>query len=166
MGNLAFVRFAKNVTPDQLHADIVEIVSRRLKNKIRIEHMKHSEKPVKGEYGYEWWHVWVFYYGESSVFNLAMTNGRNIEAKHGRGDFWWWAQMVIFDELAYKHNGTCSDEGVQEKWKMTKEKLDRYAHYKDWIASSLDRVKQRDETLYNTLFQLKMSEEMPELVER
>lgn len=124
MANHGFLTTKKHLKPDIVDADIREIVSRRFNDKLivkRDETYWTIEPKDNDDYRFE--------------FSINTVSTRKLEFRHPPSDWAFWAQMVVHNELAVKYDGTISDEGVTEKWKMSPEKLKKYFHYRDWVDS-------------------------------
>jgi hypothetical protein len=127
----------KQLTPDKVDRDIKEIVERRLGSIVEVTFETYTKEPVRGDY----WAGWRFSPKEGTVkegyrfeFGAWLNSRRKMEFRHPHGDWSWWAQMIIQDELALKYDGTISDEGVSERWKVTPDKIKKYFHYRDWVT--------------------------------
>lgn len=147
MANHGFVTTRRILTPEVVDKDIREIVKRRFKDEVEVTLTKHSEKPSKHPFeGHEFWDIWALWHFEpksraikedrrhSFSFETWQMSHRKLEFRHPHGEWAWWAQMTIQNELAYKYDGTISDEGVEERWKVTPERLKKYYHYRDWVT--------------------------------
>ena len=145
MANHAYVTTRRILTPEVVDQDIREIVTRRLKDEVTIEFKKFGKLPKKTSYkGYESWEIWALWRFEPKSqkikepwrfgFEAWQMSHRKLEFRHPHGEWAWWAQMILREELAYKYDGILSDEGISDRWKATPEKLKKYAHYRDWVT--------------------------------
>jgi hypothetical protein len=145
MANHGYVTTRRILTPEEVDKDIREIVERRFKGHIDVEFKKLLKDPKKSSFrGYESWDIWAlwvfspkdkkFKKESRHCFEAWIMSQRKLEFRHPHGEWAWWGQMIVQEELAYKYGGTVSDEGVEERWKVTPEKLAKYRHYKDWIT--------------------------------
>lgn len=50
------------------------------------------------------------------TLGIWFRSPKKIEVRHNPGDFYWWLNHVIWDNLAIKLNGRISDEGVEGTW--------------------------------------------------
>lgn len=151
MANHGFVTTRRILTPEAVNEDIREIVARRLKDEVTIEFRTLSALPKKTAHeGYESWDIWALWHFEPKKsptikepwhygFEAWQMSHRKLEFRHPHGEWAWWAQMIIQEELAYKYDGTVSDEGVEERWKITPQILRKYQHYRDWVTKRWPR---------------------------
>lgn len=144
MANHGYVTTRRKLTPEQVDQDIREIVKRRFKGEVEVEYEKLSEKPTKRRSeGWEFWNIWASWRFRpkseelwkkfGGEFSTWIMSHRKLEFRHPHGDWAWWAQMILQDELALKYGGTISDEGVSERWKVTPHMIRKYRHFKNWV---------------------------------
>lgn len=145
MANHGYVTTRRHLTPEEVDQDIREIVKRRFNDIIDVRFEKNAPEPGKHEFrGTLFWNIWGCWVFEPKdeklkktsnyIFGAWLMSHRKLEFRHPHGDWSWWGQMIVQDELAFKYDGIISDEGVEERWKVTQEKLDKYRHYKDWVT--------------------------------
>lgn len=64
--------------------------------------------------------VWEIGVGNYEPRCCWLNTKRSWEIRHsGMGDFMWWVDAKITNEIALEFNGTISDEGIEDKWKGT-----------------------------------------------
>jgi hypothetical protein len=141
MANHGFVTTRKKLTPEQVDQDIREIVLRRFGGNVEVEYNKCSKNPPsKGSHN--WWAHWEMkakarfpkdvpdYMFE---FAASIMSPHRLDFRHPHADWAFWAQMAVQEELALKYDGTVSDEGVSERWKVTPKTIEKYQHYRVWV---------------------------------
>jgi hypothetical protein len=142
MANHGFLTTRKQLTPEQVDRDIKEIIERRLGGIIKVTFDTYKDEPSKDGH----WAGWQFKPKEGTVkeghfeFGAWLNSRRKMEFRHPHGEWSWWAQMILQQELALKYNGTISDEGVEERWKVTPRQIKKYFHYRDWVFRNCDQT--------------------------
>jgi hypothetical protein len=109
MANHGYVSTNRRLTGDKLHGLLQEINRDRFDGKLKITREEHGwdgkptfEVEIADGLGRLFW----------------LTSPGKIEHRHGPGgDFFWWVEFTIANELALRLKGTLSDEGVDNKWK-------------------------------------------------
>lgn len=150
MANHGYVTTRRHLTPEEVDRDIREIVKRRFKDLIEVRYEKTAPEPSTHNFrGTDFWNIWALWAFEPKdeklkktsnyIFEVWIMNRRKLEFRHPHGDWSWWGQMTVQNELAYKYDGTISDEGVEERWKVDQKKLDKYRHYRDWVTKRWPR---------------------------
>jgi len=125
MANHGFVTVRTRLTPERVDKDIKEIVKRRLHDVLKVEGPDLFDD--KKTYG------WLLSVkgADDWQFSIWLSSPRKLEFRHPRGDWLWWAQVLVMtEELAVKYNGIVSDEGVSEKWKGDPAK---YPTFESWL---------------------------------
>lgn len=167
MGNIATITTRKKITPEMINVEINRIIKERFKNLLKVTMTRYSNLPEKDSYGdWEWWVNWEFSKMDGNIaFNFAILSYHKMSYKHAHGDWNWWAQMTLSKELAFKYNGTHSDEGIPEKWKETSNTMKEYRHYRDWVGAQCGKIKKGDPIMWNNIVAQIMSGEDKKLRE-
>lgn len=142
MANHGYVTTRKHLLADLINLDLMEINERVFKNKLTLTRDATN--------------YWTFEYpnppdGRYYSFPVQLTNKNKLEFRHQMGDWNFWAQNQVAEELALKYNGLISDDGVSEKWKAE----NKTPHYKDWVKRSWYRMAPKPVAFAMTKLQLK-----------
>lgn len=116
MANNGYISFKKNLTSKQIDNDLRAIITKRFGSDLVVE----SNCDDSDEFWY--WTVKPFNNNENPLleFSVEQISKRKFSFHHPKNKFAFWVQTLIQDELALLYNGTISDEGVSEKWKVIK----------------------------------------------
>lgn len=101
MANHARVKTKKKMTAENVTAVLNSLNERIFKGKFSVEYSCED-----GD------HIWSITY-ENYVHRICWLNtSRHFEIRHGcRGQFDWWADFAITNEIAVIFNGTITDDG-------------------------------------------------------
>lgn len=133
MGNISTNSFKKDMSDSDFTKALVEVCRDRFGDFVRVSH-----NCVNGEIC-----SWVVGPPEELVtddklwcfqWEIFRETKRKFGGKHPRSDWGQWMMYVVQNELAFRHNGRISDEGVQGTWKgdPTKESI---ASFRAWIQT-------------------------------
>ena len=117
MSNHGYVKSRKFMRPEEISKIIEEINQTRFKGNLVVEYHKHTpEEPGWGE------HTWIISYISSEDKNeyirkvCWLETSRTFEMRHGGGgDFAWWLDRVIVNEVALFYDGVITDDGDGSK---------------------------------------------------
>jgi hypothetical protein len=128
MSNVAFVKTKESMDSDAVHETLLQLNVDRFKGNLTIER-DHD--------------VWLLSYdamidGERwTVAQMRLVlHGKKVKKKismpHARGgDFAFWIDCSVLNELSVRFNGIISDEGISEKWYGVPGK---YAKFSDFMV--------------------------------
>lgn len=131
MANHGFITTKRQLTVEKLKAALDEINKRRFRGLLEL--------PPDGDSGF------VITVKDLVERPIWVASRRKIEIRHscGGGDFAWWIDAVVLNDLALAFDGVISDEGVGDKWRGVENKYPRYLDFKKamwgWGNSSLAR---------------------------
>ena len=109
MANHGFVKSKKTISPEQID-EMLE----------RINHSHFKGNLVVTNSDNESWNVEYISNGQKYASRYFwLKTKRTVEISHGGGggDFAWWLDNTIINELALMCDGTISDDGISDKWK-------------------------------------------------
>lgn len=121
MANHAFVKSRRYMHPSEITQIITDVSHKHLMGNLQI-----SED-------HRWWEIkYVSPNATGTWAHLScwLPTRRTFEIRHGRGDFCWWIDFLITNEVALFYDGTISDEGVEETWKGKPGKYDSIEEHK------------------------------------
>lgn len=131
MANHGFITTKRQLTVEKLKAALDEINKRRFRGLLEL--------PKDGDSGF------VITVKDLVERPIWVASRRKIEIRHGGGggDFAWWIDAVVLNDLALAFDGVISDEGVGDKWRGVENKYPRYREFREemwrWGDSSLAR---------------------------
>lgn len=106
--NHAFVTSRKTIRADVLHTTLLSIIKDRFPSgKVLVNRtndhwrVEYSEVPNGWPYCLDLW----------------LESSRKIAFRRAPGDWSSWLQYFLQEKLATHFSGTCSDEGVSDRWK-------------------------------------------------
>lgn len=155
MANHGFVTTRKHLTGEKVDADLRVIVNRRFGNDFVVEYIPHWEQggwKIKPSGDSPWFFE----------FTLWLAKRGTLEFRHPRSGWAYWAQQTIQDELAILYNGTISDEGVFEKWKVKKIE---YPTYESWFKMLNSHLLENYKELYEARLKSEF-EFLPEILRK
>jgi len=153
MANHGFVTFKQNVDPAKISALLERLNHEVFKDILKI---KFSDNCGPECWGKQVWEISAVYndqtYGERICW---MASPKKFEIRHGGGgDFIWWIDCKITNEIALEFNGTITDEGVDHKIEAKK----------DWCPTWKDYVKKLYSKLPEKLLELMFDKDIvPEI---
>lgn len=129
MGNIAFNSFKRDMSDDDFTRALEEIVRDRFDERVEVRPTMHNGKlcswvigPRKELVGDKHWaYEWEVY----------RYSKRKFGGKHPHSDWGRWLMGVLQNELAFRHNGRISDEGVSGTWAGDPTKYPNT--YEEWI---------------------------------
>lgn len=156
MANHAYVTTKKKMTPALITEMLNRLNQERFRGILKIEYS--DETGNKSAWGP---HVWLIKIGENGEFGSRvcwLNTGRKFEIRHGGGgDFIWWVDISICNEIAVLFNGKISDDGGDGKWDGAPNKYKTWAdHFARIHKLALERHK---DTL--PFFKQMFNEEVP-----
>lgn len=88
-----------------------------------------------------------------------LNTRRSWEIRHsgGGGNFVWWIDSVVTNEVAVRFDGTISDEGVGNKWKGEPGKYKNFQEFQEMMTRHV-----KDETTKRWLYQQEQELFVPE----
>lgn len=129
MANHGFCKTRKVMKPEDITVMFADMNARLFKGNLQVEYHigdEHSWGP----------HVWVLEYispedQQKYASRVCWLNTRrSFEIRHGGGgDFDWWLDSAVLNEVAVRYNGTISDEGISDKWNGEPNKYDTFKSY-------------------------------------
>jgi Arc/MetJ family transcription regulator len=130
MGNHGYITLEKKIVINDLENMLKVIVEERFQCKLYIEvDDDYVAVMIKDKAGEEN-HVTSFFLGDGHGFPMDGKTGSNeIEFNHTSGDPFWWIELILTDQLAYRFKGMISDDGVDGKWEPN---IDKYPTYRNW----------------------------------
>lgn len=146
MANHGFVSSKKNLSKEQVLADLQEINQRRFQGLLNIEDSEWGENGS--------WFISYLSPGEMypNGFNIWITSPRKLEHRHTHG--WaYYLEIAFSSELGAKYGGKISDECCEEKWDPDPEK---YPTFKAWIERRYGHMKDKHPDSYNELVSMEI----------
>jgi hypothetical protein len=136
MGNIAFNSFRKNMSDDDFTQVLEEVVSDRFGGKVVVR-----TEPWEDGVG-----SWVVEPREDLGGDHLWTHSlewyrhgqRKFGTKHPHSDWGEWILIVIQNELAVRHNGRITDEGVEGSWAGD---TNKYPTFMSWFERIYRRSK-------------------------
>lgn len=130
MANSGWVKTRKKMNSQQISAIIDEMNASLFKGNLLIKYQQSTkENPSYGP------HTWLLSYrSEGQVWANRvcwLETDRQFIMSHGGGggNFAWWIDGAILNEIAIKFNGTIGDEGISEKWKGVPNRFDDFQNF-------------------------------------
>jgi hypothetical protein len=122
MANHAWVKTRKKIDPEQITELINRLIKDKFKNTLTVE---YSEDGFAD-------HVWTIKCPQINESRICWLEGeKHFEMRHGGGgNFIWWVDHSIINEVALQFGGKISDEGTDKKI-APKENL--YPTFKDYL---------------------------------
>jgi len=113
MSNHAYVKTKLKMSPEKITSLVEHLNNTIFKNCLKIEH-------GKGGWGKYTWQVSVLP-DEATELNeriFWINDSKHFEIRHGGGgNFIWWIDTIITNEIALKFNGIITDDGHGDKVK-------------------------------------------------
>ena len=127
MANHCSVKTKKLMSAKKISDLLADLNMRCFKGNLHIEYYKGEN----GSWGPDVWDLEYLSIGQSFGTRVCWLNSnRSFEIRHGGGgDFIWWVDNVITNEVAVVFNGIISDDGVEEKWPGVPNKYDSFKKY-------------------------------------
>jgi hypothetical protein len=134
MANHGYVTTRKKMTPEAITGLLNRLNQERFKGILVIEYSHHEGDD--GAYGRHLWEITFNHtvpeqsvcYGNHRV--CWLNTSRKFEIRHGGGgNFIWWIDHIITNEIAVAFNGSISDDGVGGRWNGEEGKFPSYRNY-------------------------------------
>lgn len=130
MANHGFVKTKKHMKPEAITALLDELNESHFKGNLKIEYHLADEGDTS-VYGP---HCWLLKYESNDQVYAKrvcwLNNRQSWEIRHGGGgDFAWWIDSTITNEVACQFNGTISDGGHGDRWKGEPNKYPEFLDY-------------------------------------
>lgn len=129
MGNIAFNSFKRDMSDEDFTKALEDIVKDRFDERVVVQPQIYNDEICSWKIGArpdlvgdKWWaYNWeVFRYSK-----------RKFGGKHPPSTWAKWVMGVLQNELAFRHNGRISDEGVSGTWAGEPEKYPKT--YEEWV---------------------------------
>ena len=162
MANYGYVKSRKTIKPEQVSAMLESINQSKFKGNLTVEY--HKATPENSGWGE---HTWVVKYSSNEdkqeyarrVCWLETKRSFGISHGGGGGDFAWWLDFTISNEVALLCDGNITDDG-DGGYNKTKGKPDYYPTFIDFIKMMKGHVK--DPNIQLWLLQEEMKDGPPE----
>lgn len=162
MANHGYVKSRKKIKPEQV-SELLETVNQKwFKGNLVVEyHKSTNEDPGWGD------HTWMVSYISSEdkqeyarrVFWLETSRSFHVSHGGGGGDFAWWMDQTITNEVALMCDGNISDDGDCE-YKKYKGEPDYYPTFLSFVEMMKSHVEKPEMKLW--LLQEEMKYSPPE----
>ena len=123
--NHAYITVKRNLNAEDVETQLNQIVKKIWQGAVKV--VNNGKDRWKLDGGGEGWGG--FPYGLS----VWLDSKRKIGFRRAPGDWGGWAQYIVQESLAQHYNGTCSDEGVSERWNGEPSKYPNLKSYIDMI---------------------------------
>lgn len=121
MANSGYLHFKKNINKKLITQALTELNTLYFKNELTIEYVKQEKL------------FWVDHPKLQSPRLLWITQSKEIKVRHGCGSqYAWWIDTLIRHFIAYKLDGTITDDGFSEN---IKGEPDKYKTFKDYMVN-------------------------------
>lgn len=128
MSNIAYNSFPKDMSDNDFTRTLEEIVKDRFGTKLAVKTVVEGGRVCSWIVGPQeslvpentWFYEW----------EIFRESKRKFGGGHPHSDWGTWMMTVIQNELACRHNGRISDEGVQGTWKGDPNK---HQTYEEWV---------------------------------
>lgn len=137
MANIGFVKSKKTIKPELIDEMLERINQSHFKGNLVIEnhyYSKHNDS----------WNVSYVSSVDSQHYatrSFWLKTKRIFEMSHGGGggDFAWWLDNTIINEVALMCDGIISDEGISDKWKGEKNYFPTYLLFLEMMKSHVQK---------------------------